>query len=284
VNNISLSDSEKCAAYSSQLTIWLIKPYYPTTFRLEANSVTIRLIVFDIDGVLTEGEAQPLDLPLLDQLRQMNHLARADATQPAVTLCTGRPAPYLEVMLQAIDAHLPGIFENGAGLYVPETYRFLPHPDISDITTMQRVQQRLAETLVKSGLAYFQPGKIYTLTLFATDPAATGKLAEATAVALGSLAEAVELVYSFSCLNILPREIHKGKGITFLADQVGIAPENMLGVGDSDVDLPFLQTVGYAAAPSNANTAVKQLAHYISPYPTSAGVRDILRHFGLSVS
>jgi hydroxymethylpyrimidine pyrophosphatase-like HAD family hydrolase len=58
----------------------------------------------------------------------------------------------------------------------------------------------------------------------------------------------------------------------------------MLGVGDSDVDLPFLQTVGYAAAPSNANTAVKQLAHYISPYPTSAGVRDILRHFGLSVS
>jgi hydroxymethylpyrimidine pyrophosphatase-like HAD family hydrolase len=76
--------------------------------------------------------------------------------------------------------------------------------------------------------------------------------------------------------------MHKGKGITFLARQIGIAPENILGVGDSDVDLPFLQIVGYAAAPSNANQAVKQQAHYVSPYPTSAGVRDILRHFNLA--
>ena len=246
--------------------------------------MTIRLIVLDIDGVLTAGEAQPLDLPLLAQLREMNRIARADATRPAVTLCTGRPAPYLEVMLQAIDAHLPGIFENGTGLYVPATYRFLSHPDISSAAIIQQVQQRLDETLVKSGLAYFQPGKIYTLTLFATDPADTGKLLEQTAVALGPRAQAVELVYSFSCLNILPRGMHKGKGINFLASQVGITPENMLGVGDSDVDLPFLQTVGYAAAPGNANEAIKQLAHYISPYPTSAGVRDILRHFGLAAS
>lgn len=246
--------------------------------------MTIQLIVFDIDGVLTAGEAQPLDLPLLAQLREMNRIARADARQPAVTLCTGRPAPYLEVMLQAIDGHLPGIFENGAGLYVPATYRFLPHPDISGAVTMQQVRQRLDDTLVRSGLAYFQPGKIYTLTLFATDPADTGRLLERTAVALGPLAEAIELVYSFSCLNLLPLGMHKGKGIIFLANQVGIAPENMLGVGDSDVDLPFLQTVGYAAAPGNANEAVKQLAHYISPYPTSAGVRDILHHFGLAAS
>lgn len=258
------------------------RPYYPTTFCLERNTVTIRLIVFDIDGVLTAGEAQPLDLALLAQLREMNRLARADTVRPAVTLCTGRPAPYLEVMLQAIDAHLPGIFENGAGLYVPETYRFLPHPHLSDTAIMSRIQRRLGDTVVKSGFAYFQPGKIYTLTLFPTDPDDTAKLATAAAAALGSLGEAVELVYSFSCLNILPREMDKGRGIAFLASQVGIAPENMLGVGDSDVDLPFLKRVGYAAAPSNANESVKQLVHYISPYPTSDGVRDILRHFSLN--
>ncbi len=243
--------------------------------------MTIQLLVFDIDGVLTDGEAQPLDLPLLAQLGAMNRLARQDAAQPAVTLCTGRPAPYLEAMLQAIDAYLPGIFENGAGLYVSESYRFLPHPNIGDTTIIPKVKQRLADTLVKLELAYFQPGKIYTLTLFANNPADTEKLAELTAVALDHLLEHIELVYASSCLNILPKNIDKGQGIAFLASRLGISPENILGVGDSDVDLSFLQSVGYRAAPSNANKAVKRLAHYISPHPTSEGVLDILRHFDL---
>ena len=55
----------------------------------------------------------------------------------------------------------------------------------------------------------------------------------------------------------------------------------MLGVGDSDSDLPFLALTGYNAAPANANQAVKQAVQYVSPYPTVEGVRDILRHFEL---
>jgi len=54
-----------------------------------------------------------------------------------------------------------------------------------------------------------------------------------------------------------------------------------LGVGDSDVDLPFLAAVGFSAAPSNANDAVKACVNYVSSYRTADGVRDILRHFGL---
>ena len=88
----------------------------------------IQLVVFDIDGVLTEGETKALDLELLGDLARLNRQSRDDPAYPAVTLCSGRPAQYVELMLQAIDGYLPGIFENGAGLYVPETYRFLPNP------------------------------------------------------------------------------------------------------------------------------------------------------------
>jgi hydroxymethylpyrimidine pyrophosphatase-like HAD family hydrolase len=73
----------------------------------------------------------------------------------------------------------------------------------------------------------------------------------------------------------------KGKGVEFLARYTGYQLDEMLGVGDSDVDEPFLAAVGYRAAPANANLAIKQLAHYVAPGATSAGVRDILRYFGL---
>ena len=242
----------------------------------------IRLLVFDIDGVLTQGEAQALDLRLLERLAAMNQAARRDPSRPAVTLCTGRPAPYVEVMLQAIDGHLPGIFENGAGLYMPDGYRFLPHPELGPQDQFEAVRHRLKEAMVQTGRAFFQPGKEYTLTLFACDPADTDTLYERTAAALGPLRNAVDLVYSKSCLNVLPWNIHKGKGLAFLADQTGYALEEMLGVGDSDVDLQFLSLVGYSAAPANANQAVKRLVHYVAPRSTADGVRDILDHFGLT--
>lgn len=239
----------------------------------------IRLILFDIDGVLTFGEAKPLDLGLLERLAHMNRLARADPTQPAVTLCTGRPAPYVEVMLQAIDGHVPGIYENGAGLYVPADYQFLPHPLVEDGSNLGTVRQRLEEGL--SGQAYFQPGKEHSLTLFAHNPAETNKLEDWTATALGSLRELVELVYSTSCLNVLPRGVNKGKGVEFLAERTGYASEEMLGVGDSDVDLQFLALVGYSAAPANAIPEIKRLVQYVAPRQANDGVRDILDHFEL---
>lgn len=248
-----------------------------------SDKYPIKLIVFDIDGVLTDGETKALDLDLLSDLAQMNQHARREPSGVAVTLCTGRPAQYVELMLQAIDGHLPGIFENGAGLYVPETYRFLPNPTLSDGAVISAVRRRLEETIVSTGEAYFQPGKEYSITLFPNDPDNIGKLLVQTADVLGDLHLKVDLVYSTSCLNILPKGIDKGNGIRFLSDRTGYRPEEMLGVGDSDVDLQFLSLVGHSAAPVNANPEIKKAVEYVSPFRTSHGVRDILEHFDISL-
>jgi len=243
----------------------------------------IRLIVLDIDGVVSNGEARPLDLELLADLAAMNRTARSDPERPALTFCTGRPAPYLEAMLQAIDGHLPGIYENGAGIYVPADYQFMTLPGLGELLDgFNEVNSRLSETLVRNEIAYLQPGKNHSLTLFARDPTRTLELADLTAEALGPLSERVDLVYSTSCLNVLPRGVDKGKGLTHLADLIDIPLENMLGVGDSDVDLPFLRIVGRSAAPSNANSNVKQLVEYVSMEASTDGVRDIFSHYKLT--
>jgi hydroxymethylpyrimidine pyrophosphatase-like HAD family hydrolase len=243
--------------------------------------MTIKLIVFDIDGVLTEGETQSLDLGLLGELQAMNQDARRDTRLPAVTLCSGRPAPYVELMLQAIDGHLPAVYENGAGLYDPAAYRYLRHPALDQTAGMGQVRRRLAETLVRDGRANIQPGKEHMLTLFAVDPAQMTSLHVWVGEVLDSLVEQVDLVYAASCLNIISRGIHKGLGVEFLARDTGVSPAEMLGVGDSEVDLPFLSLVGASAAPSNAVPAVKEIVSYVSEQRTAAGVRDILKFFGL---
>ncbi len=153
------------------------------------NPLPIQLLVFDVDGVLTQGEAKSLDLPLLQLLAEMNRAARRD-------------------------------------------------------------------------------------------PAETSTLYDLAIAALGPLQESVDLLYSTSCLNVMPRGFHEGQGIEFLSRQTGCALEEMLGVGDSDVDLPFLTKVGYSAAPANACPKIKRLVQYVAPRPCSDGVR-ILDHFGL---
>jgi hydroxymethylpyrimidine pyrophosphatase-like HAD family hydrolase len=166
-------------------------------------------------------------------------------------------------------------------LYVPDGYRFLPHPDINNSLDYQTAYRRLEERLVRTGRAYFQPGKEYSLSIFAANPADTPALHTWAIEALGPLKTTVELSYAASCLNVLPRGLDKASGLAFLTQQTGYRPAEMLGVGDSDSDLPFLAKTGYSAAPANANSAVKQAVQYVSPYQTTAGVRDILARFGI---
>jgi len=56
----------------------------------------------------------------------------------------------------------------------------------------------------------------------------------------------------------------------------------MAGVGDATGDMPFMQLVGWSAAPANAQVPVKQMAHYTSPYEDGRGLMDILTQIPLT--
>lgn len=245
------------------------------------SSHPIQLIVLDSDGVLTDGEAQPCDLPLLAELAAWNQAARHDPALPAITICSGRPAPYVDAMLQTIDGHMPAVFEAGAGLYIPRGYRFLPHPDLRHAAAMQQIKQRVQETLVAQGLLYIQPGKEYSLSLFPTNPAQLEALLPAVRAALGPLADTAAWVYAASCLNAMPHGIDKAAGLRMLSDITGVPVAAMLAVGDSAIDLPMLQAAGHSAAPANASAAVKAVVDCVATAPGPAGLRQILAHYSV---
>jgi hypothetical protein len=85
-----------------------------------------------VDGVITRGEGQPVDLDVVMRLAELNRAAADDSSALAVTLCTGRQAPYVELMAQLCEVFLPCVFEHGAR----DWQRFVPR---SNRTCWQQV-------------------------------------------------------------------------------------------------------------------------------------------------
>jgi HAD superfamily hydrolase (TIGR01484 family) len=239
------------------------------------------LVVIDVDGCLTPGEAQPWNFEALKYIAQLNRRAQEDPTKLAVTLCTGRQEPYVEVMMQAIGAHLPGIYENGGGLYFPRDYRFVENPLITPAMrqALAGIKATLQREIVETGLGYFQPGKEVSLTLYPLAEVSVHKLYLATAEALATRRGGYVAQESVSCVDVVPEGIDKGSGVRWLSREKSIPLSHIGGIGDSGSDLKFLSILGRSAAPANATEEVKTRVDYVSPYEDGDGVVDILRRW-----
>lgn len=238
----------------------------------------IRLVVADVDGVLCHGEGAPLDFTVLQRIAEFNDRARHDPSCPSVTLCTGRPAPYVEVLTQAIHGYYPAIYENGAGLLIPKPYGFKWHPAITAATLarLAQLQTALHDVLVATDLAYFQPGKAASLSLFPRQGTSLRKVYEEAGQLADEFGGEFSVEEAATCVNVIMRGIDKAEGVRWLARETGIPLSDMVGVGDSPSDMKFMQLLGWMAAPANAHEAVKQIAHYTSPYADGPGLVDIL--------
>jgi hydroxymethylpyrimidine pyrophosphatase-like HAD family hydrolase len=238
----------------------------------------IRLLVIDVDGVLSHGEAAPLDFTMLRRLADLNERAPGEPSCPAVTLCTGRPMPYVEALMQAIHGRYPAVCESGAGLYIPEPYGFKWHPAITQGIQAEliRFQSVLHAALVATEQAYLQPGKSASLSVFPRPGVALGQVHTAVTRLARESGAAFDVEEAASCVNVIVRGIDKAEGVRWLARQSGVPVGDMAGVGDAPNDLTFMRLLGWCAAPANAHAAVKRIASYISPYENGAGLVDIL--------
>lgn len=245
--------------------------------------MTIKLIVLDIDGILSMGEGHPFDLKTLNRLAILNQKSRTGEEVPAVTLNTGRPAPYVEAVTQAISGWQPALYESGAGLFYPLTNHFEETPLLSaeDKDNLTETLAVLDAKLVKTGRAYWQPGKTVCHTLFAQAPLTVDDiLMEATEI-LANYTDKFIAVSAILALNIQPAHIDKATGLEWLSEVTGISKENMAGTGDSGADADFLKLIAYPAAPANATEEVKAVAHYVSSQNATAGLMDMLDFWGV---
>lgn len=243
----------------------------------------MKLIVLDCDGVLSWGEAAPFNLQLFARLAALNRRARQGEDVPAVTLNTGRPSPYVEAVMQAINGWQPALYESGAGLYYPQSYQFETTPlfDAMRKDSLQKLLLEIDQAVVKNGKAYWQPGKSVCYTLFAHPPLTVADFIGDVEAIAARYSGRFQVAQAKLALNIHPTGINKGSGLEWLAQVTGIAVTDMGGVGDTSGDVDFLRLVGHPAAPANATDEVKQVAQYVSPNVDAEGLQDILDHWSL---
>ncbi|MCX2454885.1 HAD family hydrolase [Lacticaseibacillus nasuensis] len=77
-------------------------------------------------------------------------------------------------------------------------------------------------------------------------------------------------------IDLMPRDIDKGHGLRVLGEHLGIAPAEMLAIGDNYNDAEMLQTVGYSYVVANANPGVRQYAKYATASNEDYGVSQVI--------
>lgn len=243
----------------------------------------MKYIISDVDGCLTGEESEPFDLPTLDRIaRWARRSAAGGEGLPLLTLCTGRPQPYVEALAKLFAISLPVICENGAVIYTlaDNRARFARGATAEKRAGLHRLQEHLvANVLPDFPEAVLQFGKMAHLSIYSTNHDRLLELApivEAFVRTTGG--PELDVNTSHFYLNVSLKGVSKGAAIEELVEELGAPREELAGIGDTEGDLSIREAVGFFACPSNARPAIKAVADFVATKPKGEGVLEILGH------
>jgi hydroxymethylpyrimidine pyrophosphatase-like HAD family hydrolase len=256
---------------------------------LEGYRRPIKLIVTDLDGCLTGYEEGPVDAVGLAELRLWNDRAIGESNVPPVVLISGRPMGYVEAFARIIGAPYPCIFENGCGMYRPDGglgHEYAFHPvlvaDPESDAAVSLLNEYFEEHLIKPKGCGRITGKRYAISLTPCLGGSVEDLMAAVGKVPAELLDGFYITRSMSVVDITPAGINKGYGFDWLINvlrddyDLNIGPDNVLGIGDSWGDLPFLEKCGVSSAPANAAAEIRERVDYASVSNEIYAVLDII--------
>ncbi len=206
----------------------------------------------DYDGTLaTEGVVDP---------QTVTALRRLAATGRKLILVTGR---QLNDLLRVFpDARLfdAVVAENGAVLHRPatgDTRVLAPPPPAHFVETLRR---RRVEPLWR--------GQVVVATVQPNDTAVVDVIRE--------LGLDLQVILNKGSVMVLPASVDKATGLRAALDELALAPERVVAIGDAENDQAFLATSGYGVAVANALDTLKATAKHVTRGEAGAGVREII--------
>ena len=92
----------------------------------------------------------------------------------------------------------------------------------------------------------------------------------------------VEVYDTKFAIHITDPLVNKGKSLKIVAKDMGISPDEILAVGDSENDLEFLEVAGFKVAVSNADRELKENTDYVTKKPYGDGAAEAIEKFILN--
>ncbi|MGI6036744.1 MAG: HAD family hydrolase [Limnochordia bacterium] len=226
-------------------------------------------IICDVDGCLVPPRKEPWDFQGLARLAD-----KIAEKRFSFTLCSGRPATFLEALARQLILEQHCICENGALLFHPLTKQALIHPNIpKEYLAEQGNIRAILQELIAGTPMVIELGKDIMFSVNSSDKSILDELCEQVQEKLAGAP--VVVVNSSRSVEVIPKGVNKAAGLEFWAEVEGIDIANTLSIGDADNDLEILRAAGRAAAPGNCTDNVRQTVDYVAQEPMVQGVLEI---------
>lgn len=241
----------------------------------------IELFVTDIDGCLGLPFV-PYDLEGLGTLRGYAEEAGRpgdDRAKPALTICSGRPYPYVEALTQTLDVRTPVLFEAGAGLFDPVAAKTLWSPRwTKDLeSTMEELRHWLATECIPGTRLMLDHAKRTHAGVITPDPDEIAELRPRVERYVDENADGLRVFTTDNSVDIVPGGITKRHGLAWLADTLDVEMDEIAYIGDTNGDLEALDAVGTSFAPANAHEVVREQVDYVTDGSILEGTLEAYR-------
>lgn len=208
----------------------------------------------DYDGTLATEGAVPA--PVLDALRSLKRAGRV------LLLVTGRVQDDLFRVFPDLRIFARVVLENGAVLFRPETGAAHalagPPPDA------------FVRRLKDLGVDPLSRGEVIVAT---RQPYETTVLEVIRELGLD-----LHVVFNKGSVMVLPAGMNKATGLDAALQELAISPDAVVGIGDAENDLDFLERCGFSVGVANALPSLRERVDWVTPGSEGAGVIDVVRH------
>lgn len=231
----------------------------------------IKLFVTDLDGCISTPFKTP-DWALLSEIRRLNEQHVHDRAVPPLTICSGRPQPYVEAVAQWLNVQHPAGFEN-AGIYNVKRNELELLPVFNEEAARQvnELKEWLQQEIIgqHSGMI-LEFTKKMDAGIIHSDKEAIDEAYLGIKDYVTEHYPLFEVHKTDVSVNVILANNNKRNGILKLCELMDIDPQEVAYIGDSSGDIPGLKLVGEPYAPLNASDAVKECAEVLDAEVTEA--------------
>ncbi len=269
---------------------------------MTSGTADIKLVAIDLDGTLLPDNRNTAP-------ENLAAIREAEAQGVIVVICTGRPYPSADAVATRLGlTNNPIISYNGAVVRMPNAGELIfsqPVPaDLAAQVVQDCVEQQLqvhyflddvmyvprvsAGARIYSSRSGIKPVPVGDLRQFAgTSP--TKILVYAPPEVVRELRPEFERRYQGKLyvttsmpeyLEFLHPEVSKGNALRALAEQYGVAMDQVMAIGDLLNDLSMIELAGIGVAVARADEALKARADYVTTSSKQA-VAEAINRFAL---
>jgi hydroxymethylpyrimidine pyrophosphatase-like HAD family hydrolase len=235
-------------------------PTHQSSSRRHATSAPVgngelhfKALATDYDGTLADDGKVSKDT--------LAALQRAKKAGRKLLLVTGRELEDLMRTFAEVDVFDIVVAENGALLYTP-----YPHPAERPLAAPPPPE--FAQTLIERGVGPISSGRIIVATW---EPHQ-----QVVLETIRDLGLELEVIFNKGAVMVLPSGVNKASGLCAALADLGIAPSEVVGVGDAENDHSLLGACGLGVAVANAVPALKKHADLVMLQPRGAGVVELI--------